>query len=101
MSDFLAFCHHVRACWDELFHSRYVDFLEAENTRLRIKIERLELTARPVVAAAVTEEKKKKYDLAPFAVNTMPRTWQDIKVSVRSREFPEPKPEEAPAAKEN
>ena len=39
----LEVCERVRACWDALFRARYVQFLEAENARLRLKLERLEL----------------------------------------------------------
>ena len=92
---FLEFCAYLRSCYDAVFFSRYVTYLEADNSRLRVKIERLELAAAAKIKAAEpTPEVIKRVKDAPFAVHNGPRVWDDIKVSLHSREFPEPKPDE-------
>ena len=92
---FIEFCAYMRACYDAVFFSRSVSYLEADNSRLRVKIERLELAAAAKAKAAEpTPEVIKRVKDAPFSVHNGPRVWDDIKVSLHNREFPEPKPDE-------
>jgi len=54
----------IRAAWDALFVSRHTLFLEAENSRLRAQVGKLEIdlgnTRLPITAPAVNKEDFKK-----------------------------------------
>jgi hypothetical protein len=85
---FLEFCQRVRACWDALFLSRYVKFLEADNARLRAQVGRLEITIgefnQPIVATPANNEDFKKI---PQSVGGSHFWDSDIRKTVRQREF--------------
>ena len=88
----LELCKKLRAAWDALFLSRYITFLEQENSRLRLEIAQLRLAPainKPHAVTPVTETSTPA-DKVPFAVNPGGRTWQDMKISMRKQEFEAP-----------
>jgi hypothetical protein len=86
----LEFCKRVRACYDALFLSRYVAFLEADNARLRAQVGRLEITIsefrQPITPTPANQEDFKKI---PQAVGGTPFWDLTIQRKVREREFAE------------